>query len=129
MPRLDVSSVLSDPLFQTRNLQCLRQAQTVGDDGIATNAPSSVTFSGVVTQNSGDTRQIRDDGSYIEGDITIHTRFRLTDGKDGRDADIIIYKGDQYTVVNVADWSDWGRGFICAQADLIPLSGGSNPDA
>jgi hypothetical protein len=116
-------------MFQTRNLQCIRQTQTIGDDGIATNAPSSVTFSGVVTQNSGDTRQIRDDGSFVQGDITIHTRFRLIAGKGGKDADTIIYKGDKYAITDVADWSDYGRGFVCAQADLIPLSGGQDPDA
>lgn len=126
MPLLDVSSVLSDPQFVTRGLKCLRNAQTVGDDGIAVNKPTTFTFSGVVTNNTGDKLVREPEGSRIEGDITIHSRFRLIAGKDGQDADKIVYKGDTYVVTTVNDWSDYGRGFVCAQADLLPLSGGSD---
>lgn len=125
MPRLDVSRVLLDPKFVTRNLACIRQTQTVGDDGLAVDEQKSFTFAGVVTASSGTSLNRGPDGSHIENTITIHTRFRLQDGIAGRDADLVQYEGKQFTVINVADYSEYGRGFICATCALIPLSGGN----
>jgi hypothetical protein len=124
MPTLDVTSVLLSPEFVTRGLKCIRQTQTVDNDGIATNVPATSTFSGVVTNDTGDLLVRLAEGSRIQASITIHTRFKLQDGKDGLDADVITYKGRNYTVTNVADWSDYGRGFVCASCELISLSGG-----
>ncbi|WP_248322031.1 hypothetical protein [Caballeronia sp. Sq4a] len=124
MPLLDVSDLLTDPDFVDTSLTCTRSAQTVGDDGMAVNAPTVTPFSGVVTNDSGDQLRRRPDGTMIEGSITIHTRFQLIDGKTGFDADIVTWQGRQYTVVNVRDWSTYGRGFVAAQCELMPFSGG-----
>jgi hypothetical protein len=112
-------------MFVTKGLRCIRQTQSVDDEGIATNTPATTTFSGVITNDSGDVLARSGEGSKIQASITIHTRFQLRDGKDGQDADEVIYRGNRYTIVNVADWSDYGRGFVCASAELIPLSGGA----
>lgn len=126
MARLDVSTVLQDPMFLDRGLICIRQSQTVDDNGIAVNTPTNLTFSAVVTNNSGDTLVRTPEGSRVEGDITIHTRFKLQDGRTGLDADQIKWQGNLYNIVNVADWSNFGRGFLCATAELVTLSGGPN---
>jgi hypothetical protein len=128
MPLLDVSSVLLDPMFVTRGLICTRNTQVIDDSGIATNTPATSTFSGVVTNDTGDLLVRLAEGSRVQASITIHTRFKLQDGKTGLDADVITYKGNNYTITNVADWSDYGRGFVCASAELIPLSGGQPDD-
>jgi galactose-6-phosphate isomerase len=124
MPLLDVTSVLTDPMFVDRSLISTRQTQVVNDNGLAVNTPVSTPFSGVVTNNTGDTLRRRADGSRIEGSITIHTRFPLQDGNTGLDADLVQWQGRTYTVSNVSDWSRFGRGFVAAICDLIPLSGG-----
>jgi len=49
--------------------------------------------------------------------------FRLVDGSAGYDADEVEWSGRTYTVVNVNDYSHFGRGFVCATCDLKPLSG------
>ncbi|SAL25768.1 hypothetical protein [Caballeronia telluris] len=124
MPLLDVTDVLNDPMFQDTSLTCTRQAQTIDANGMASNAQAVTRFAGVVTNDTGDQLMRRADGSRIEGSITIHTRFGLIDGKIGFDADLVTWQGRQYTVVNVRDWSTYGRGFVAAQCELIPLSGG-----
>jgi hypothetical protein len=124
MPLLDVTDVLLDPMFQDTSLTCTRQAQTIDANGMASNAQTVTRFAGVVTNDTGDQLIRRADGSRIEGSITIHTRFGLIDGKIGFDADLVTWQGRQYTVVNVRDWSTYGRGFVAAQCELIPLSGG-----
>lgn len=125
MPLLDVSDVLLDPDFMDSSLACTRQDQTVNDDGLAVNAETVSPFSGVVTNNTGDILLRRAEGERIAGSITIHTKFRLCDGQDGRSADIVTWLGARYTVTNVANWSTYGAGFVMATCDLIPLSGGS----
>jgi hypothetical protein len=125
-PALDVTSVLLDPYFVTKGLTCVRNSQVIDDNGIATNTPTTFTFNGVVTNDTGDLLVRLAEGSRVQASITIHTRFKLQDGKSGLDADLITYKGNNYTITNVADWSDYGRGFVCASAELIPLSGGSD---
>lgn len=123
MPFLDVSDILLDPDFVDTSLACTRNAQAVGDDGLAVDTPTVIPFSGVVTNNTGDLLVRMTEGSRIQGSITIHTRFRLQAGGPGRDADIVTWQGRRYTVSSVGDWSTYGAGFILANCDLIPLSG------
>jgi hypothetical protein len=123
MPLLDVSEILLDPDF-VDSLVCLRNTQTVGDDGIAINAQSSTPFYGVVTNNTGDLLMRMAEGSRVNGSITVHSQFNLIAGADGIDADVVTWNGRRYTVTNVADWSRFGRGFTAANCELIPLSGG-----
>nr|WP_254209785.1 hypothetical protein [Burkholderia multivorans] len=106
-------------------LVCNRMTQTVDDYGRAQNSVASTPFSAVVTSDKGDILHRNADGSRIIGSITLHTMFRLRDGgPDGRaDADEVVWDGATYTVVNVNDYSHFGRGFVCATCDLKPLSG------
>jgi len=125
MPLLDVSEVLTDPDFVDTTLQCTRQDQTVGENGRATNAPSITPFAGVVVNDAGDLLLRIAEGERIVRSITIYTKFRLVDGRDGRSADLVTWQGAQYTVTNVANWSAYGAGFVAATCDLLPLSGGA----
>lgn len=50
--------------------------------------------------------------------------FRLTAGSDGDSiADIATWQGRDYTAANVNDYSHFGRGFVAASCDLLPLAG------
>lgn len=123
MAFLDVTDVLLDPDFMDTGLVCNRMTQTVDTRGRGQNAPTATTFSAVVTSDKGDILHRNADGSRIIGSITLHTMFRLMDGSPGQDADEVIWSGRTYTVVNVNDYSHFGRGFVCATCDLKPLSG------
>jgi len=123
MAFLDVTDVLFDPDFMDTGLVVARNAQTVDAKGRAANVPTQQPFSGVVTSDTGDILHRNPDGSRISGSITIHTTFRLIDGSAGYDADEVTFDGRVYTVVNVNDYSHFGRGFVCATCDLKPLSG------
>lgn len=123
MALLDVSDVLLDPDFMETGLVCERNAQTVDSYGMATNTTTSLTFSGVVTSNDGDILERFTSGERIKGSILIHTRFELQDGTTGYTADIVRWKGKRYTVSKVNSYKHFGRGFIAAECDLIPLAG------
>ncbi|MBU9496263.1 hypothetical protein [Burkholderia multivorans] len=123
MAFLDVTDVLLDPDFMDTGLVCNRMTQTVDDYGRAQNTVAATPFAAVVTSDKGDILHRNADGSRIIGSITLHTTFRLLDGSLGQDADEVVWAGRTYTVVNVNDYSHFGRGFVCATCDLKPLSG------
>jgi galactose-6-phosphate isomerase len=125
MPLLDVSDIVCDPDFAEMNLFCHRNAQTVGENGIAENTTTTKRFAGVVTNASGKDLRRTAEGEYIYGSILIVTRFHLIDGENGFTADIVQRgkDGDTFTVRNVAPYTKFGRGFVQAICDLIPLSG------
>lgn len=123
MPLLDVSEVLGDPDFAD-TLVCIRQTQTVGDDGMAVNVTQSMPFLGVVTADRGKELARLAAGSHVSGSILVHTVFRLTNGgPNGVDSDHVVWNGDEYIVTSINDYSRYGAGFICASCDLLPLSG------
>lgn len=123
MPLLDVSELMYDLDFLERNLTCLRMAQVMGDNGLAVNSPISIPFNGVVTMVRGNDLNRNAVGELITGSILICTRFRLLDGKSGFSADVILRETRQYTVANVLPYSKYGRGFVEATCDLLPLAG------
>lgn len=123
MPQLDVSELLTDIDFFESGIVCLRQSQTVGSDGMAVNTPVPINFGGVVTQVAGTDLRRGADGEMITGSILIVTRFKLLDGKNGFSADIVVRQTRRYTVANVLAYSKFGRGFVEATCDLLPLAG------
>lgn len=100
-----------------------RNAQTVGNDGIAVITPTTTPFYGVVTSLSGSVLHRVAEGEHISDTITIHSQFKLIDGQSGYDADIVNWQGLQWTVTNVVDYSTFGRGFVSATCTLRQLSG------
>lgn len=120
MPLLDVSDVLSDPLFKTA-LTLIRATTTVVN-GRTVRSETTSAFSGVVTSSRGDILARLADGRMRQGSITIHTQTRLVAGQGSTDADEVIHRGQRYTVTNVNDYSDYGAGFIAAEAELKSLS-------
>jgi galactose-6-phosphate isomerase len=124
VPQLDVSELMSDIDFVEVRLTCLRQAQTVGSDGLAVNAVITLPFIGIVTMMSGNQLNRNAVGELITGSILICTRFRLLDGKSGFAADEVVWGNTrQYTVTTVLPYSRYGRGFVEATCDLLPLAG------
>lgn len=123
MPFLDVSEVLSDPDFCTIGMTCTRTSQTVSEAGLGMNVPASIPFNGVVTSDKGAVLARLAAGERIEGSIIIHSRFRLRAGSQGYTADVVTWNGAQYTVTHVNDYSTFGRGFVAATCDLLPLGG------
>jgi galactose-6-phosphate isomerase len=126
VPQLDVSELMTDIDFVETRLTCLRMAQRVGANGLAVNTPIPIPFFGVVTMIRGNVLNRNAVGEIITGSILICTRFRLLDGKSGFTADVVLRETRQYTVTEVLPYSRFGRGFVEATCELLPL-GGSYP--
>lgn len=123
MPLLDVTDVLLDPDFLDTSPVVQRNAQTVGDDGMAVNTTTEIPFAGVITSLNGAVLQRVAEGSRIADTITIHTPFKLIAGQPGFDADIVVWDGVHWTVTNVNSYSQYGRGFVAATCTMKELTG------
>lgn len=124
MALIDVTDVLFDPDFADTNIKVERSTLTVGDDGVARKEFKTIRFTGVVTPDTGDILERRGEGERIKGRITIHTKFELIDSAAGGTADIVQWRGKRYTVANVSNNMNFGKGFVRASCDVIPLAGG-----
>jgi galactose-6-phosphate isomerase len=116
MALLDVSDVLLDPDFAD-SLQVERVKKTVGTNGLAIETSRKYPISGVVTNANGDRLKRLSIGERVDGSILVHCRFVMNEG------DVITWKGRRYTVTSVDDYSNFGRGFVAATCELIPLAG------
>ena len=122
MAFLDISDILLDADFCDTGIVCMRNTEVVDIHGHAVITSSSTTFTGVVTNNNGDILQRKAAGEHTSGNINVRTSFPLQDGTEGRTADTIMWQGRTYTVGNVKDFSNFGKGFVVAICDLLPLS-------
>lgn len=123
MPTLNVTRVLFSREFVDRTLVRRRNAQTVSDSGIASNVPTDTPFAGVVTNDAGDILKRFPESSYVVGSIMVHSKLHLSAGVSGQDADLMQWKGDWYTVTDLADWTTYGAGFTCALCTPLTLQG------
>ncbi|WP_405470284.1 head-tail adaptor [Morganella morganii] len=125
MPFLDVSDILSDPDFVDTTLVCRRNRQGRDDDGFSTNIPAEdIPFSGVVTVDRSLEARRMEAGQTISGAILIVTRFRLTQGNEDYDADVVTYQGRRYRVTFVDPYTAYGAGFVQAHCELVDFNGG-----
>lgn len=125
MPFLDVTDVLLDPDFCDYTLVCTRNAQTVDADGFATNVSKDIPFNGVVTVDRSLEAKRMAAGQSIGGAILVVTQFRLTQGKSGLDADLVLYNGRHYRVTFVDPYTSYGAGFVQAHCELMEFNGGT----
>lgn len=115
---IDVTDILNDPDFVTCGLIRVRQAETVGDNGMAEYSEEEIEFSGVLSQS--DEKMDRDsDGSKIPRSFIVTTTTELIEGDENCNSDIVIYKSRRFTVKTVRDNSNWGAGFYRAYCEAI----------
>ncbi|UPS64390.1 head-tail adaptor [Providencia rettgeri] len=124
MPLLDVSEILLDPDFVDMSLVCHRSTQVTDDDGFTTNSTQNLHFAGVVTVDRSLEAKRMEAGQAIGGAILIVTQFRLTQGYQGVDADIVTYQGRKYRVTFVDPYTAYGAGFVQAHCELMEFDGG-----
>ncbi len=126
MPFLDVTDVLLDPMFCAplvvkRRVQGLVKGRTQLQVTVVDPAPV-----GVILPMGGELSR-GPDMQTMPRRIEIHTPFRLrseskkADGTEDFQPDIVTFNGDDYQVVLVDDLSQYGAGFIRAEAETVAL--------
>ena len=109
-------------LFNNASLIARRAVVSVGNDGVASASWADVPFTGTVDPSASETLNRMLEGQGLSGAIMVHTRFPLTSGDAENDADVVIWKGRDYTVRAVNDWAEGGAGFVSAACTLTQIN-------
>lgn len=112
MALLDVSEVISDPLF-TSDVTLIPRVLTYDEDGnpVYTDASDTYEFKAVVTQDS-KTLARYPDSLVREGSIVV--RYLVNDAPEmvGKGYDRIEWRGKSFVIRDASDYTQFGRGFI-----------------
>jgi galactose-6-phosphate isomerase len=118
MPTLDVSWVTQEPEFADM-FQVLRRPETISQTGRSVTSQVTATAYGTIVP-TGDNSLVRQtDYELGRKTLTIYTTYRLQQAAPGYQPDLVLYRGNQYVVSSVEDFSAFGEGFIVAEVSSI----------
>jgi galactose-6-phosphate isomerase len=128
MPFLDVSDLLSDPDLGGTTFSVIRTLSGPPVGGLAQLTPTTIPNIVGSIQPATSTELLRmPDGERVGGAVTVRCKFVLIGGgidpNSGLDrtADQVVFKGQQYTVQSVQDWSDYGAGYVEALCSKVGM--------
>lgn len=113
MPFTSVTRAISNPRFQSA-FTVERRSETVGNDGFAVLTPTPIAAKGVICSASPSDLERLPDEQHMGRSHSIVTRFRLQGPSPGKQADVVIYRGNRFLVVSVDDYTEWGSGWVQA---------------
>jgi hypothetical protein len=119
MPTLDVSDIPLCAEFADR-FDVIRRPETISQSGRS--VPSQVTVAGLLgtIYPTGDNSLVRQtDYQLGRKTLTIVTPYRLQMAAPGYQPDLVLYRGNQYVVSAIEDFSQYGAGFIVAEVSSI----------
>jgi hypothetical protein len=126
MPTLDVTEVLGSPEFQD-NFLVTQTAFVIGAGGTGSSTVTGPFAAQGVVIPGKSSLQRNSDGERVTAYLDVYTTYPLTNGLktddvSSREADIVTWRGRQFTVMGIDDFTNFGAGFIHASCDLLPLN-------
>jgi galactose-6-phosphate isomerase len=122
MATLDVSDVVICEELSDR-FDVIRRPEVISQSGRS--VTTQVTVPGLLgtIYPSGDNSLVRQaDYELGRKTLTICTTYRLQQAAPKHQPDLVLYRGNQYVVSNVKDWSPFGAGFVEAEcSSIIPI--------
>lgn len=125
MPMINLTAALSSPMLSD-GFSVIRRQQVVGNNGRVT--PTETTIPGLfgpVYPSTPDELRMLADLATNEKAITVLTAFALRGESEvsGTDfmPDIVVWRGDNFKVAKVQDYSSYGPGFVMALCTSIDL--------
>jgi hypothetical protein len=125
MPGMDMSAALLNP-YTLSKFTVNRRSETVNNFGesVQTVTPFTPVY-GVVFPESDNNLMRKPDGEIASKAIGIVCKFALRNESAGFQPDIVVWNNNQYVVMYLLDYSQYGPGFLRATAhmmDFIPTA-------
>jgi galactose-6-phosphate isomerase len=118
MATLDVSWVPLEAEFADR-FDVVRRPETISESGRSSTTQVTATAFGTVYP-TGDNSLVRQaDYELGRKTLTVVTPYRLQQAAPGYQPDVVLYRGNQYVVSALEDFSQYGAGFVVAQLSSI----------
>ena len=129
MPGLDVNVVLYSQL-RMDTFTVVRRESGVNEQGRTVTIERKIPTTGVVQPTGANTQERPKDYATGRKSCLVVTQFRLRAQTQGYIPDLVLWRGDDYLVETVEDYTNYGRGFVqasCTSQDLqdAPPMGGS----
>lgn len=122
MPTLDVTKVLTDPRF-TETFTLIRRNRTV-EKGRGVVAEERLRLLGVIQPAPSSKIERLNHGDWREGGISVWVKqFRFNLNTEANLPDEVVFENNRYVVIDVKDWSHYGRGFMEITALLAQNDG------
>lgn len=118
MATLDVSDIPLCPEFSD-SFEVLSRVEQIDDKGRLRVMPVLATALGTIYPTGDQSLQRGVDFESGAKTLTIVTTYRLKSASPGTQPDAISYRGTEYIVTGVEDYSQYGAGFVVAQASSI----------
>lgn len=110
MAQLDVSEVLTDPMFLDP-FTIIRRASTVNDLGRNVIVETTISAIGSVQAADGDTLAMLPEAARLSDVRNIFTRTVLIADVVSGYSDLILWKGNRYQTLKVTPWGNYGSGW------------------
>jgi galactose-6-phosphate isomerase len=128
-PTLDVVDVLSANEFMDTFI-VVRRESGVNEQGRMAVTEKKIPTTGVVQPSGANTQERPKDYATGRKSCFVATQFRLRAQSNRYAPDLILWRGDDYLVETVEDYTNYGRGFVqayCTSQDLqdAPPMGGT----
>jgi hypothetical protein len=118
MPTLEVSWVTQEPEFADM-FQVLRRPETISQSGRSVTSQVTATAYGTIVP-TGDNSLVRQaDYELGRKTLTLYTTYPLQMAAPGYQPDLILYRGNQFVVSSVKDFSAFGEGFVEVEISSI----------
>lgn len=118
MARIEVSWVPMSAQFADR-FDVIRRPEVISQFGRATTEQVVATAIGTIYP-TGDNSLVRQtDYELGRKTLTCVTTYRLQIAAPGHQPDVVLYRGNEYIVTAVEDYSQYGAGFVVAQLSSI----------
>ena len=119
MPQIDVSDVINDVFIAGEPFTITRQLETINGFGESVITTSTFSAAGAIAP-LGANSLLREQAFQAQAkSIQVVTTFRLRgasqSGGQNYQPDLVIWKGDSYTVWTVEDYTQYGAGMVVAE--------------
>jgi hypothetical protein len=119
-PQLDVTIVLTSPMFMD-TFTVVRRESGVNAQGRTAVIETQIPTTGVVQPSGANTQERPKDYATGRKSCLVITKFRLRQQTQGYLPDLVLWRGDDYLVETVEDYTNYGNGFVqayCTSQDL-----------
>lgn len=116
--------MLTTPRFKVR-----RRSVVVGGNGRGTNQDTIHLAGGIVAPAGSNGQQRKDDGAFGISSYQVITCFQLRKQAEGIYPDVVLYAGLELLVIDVSDYSRFGKGWVealCTSKQIPEPPVGSN---
>lgn len=118
MPTIDVTDIVLDPDF-SEPVTIVRRHETINTYGESVVDSVEIPIQAVVTSGPKPGMERMPEGQLQTDIINVHCQQRLVGPSNGNQPDIVIWRGRQFVVTKVNDYSHFGRGFVSAECSSM----------